>query len=71
MSSPRAATAPRDRASAARTLVAAAMFSLVATAGWEVVAASTGHGATDPASSAGSIGLAAVVGSWFLVVVIS
>jgi diguanylate cyclase (GGDEF)-like protein len=55
------ATAPRDRASAARTLLFAAVFSLVATAGWEVAAVVAGRSETSPASSVQAVGLASIV----------
>jgi diguanylate cyclase (GGDEF)-like protein len=61
MSSPLGAIEPRDRSSAARTLVYAAVFSLVATAGWEVSAQLADRTHTSPASSLQAVGLALVV----------
>lgn len=61
MSSTLRALAPRDRASAARTLVGAALFSFLATTGWEAVAAVTRRGTSTPASAAQAIGLALVM----------
>ena len=55
------AVAPRDRATAARTLVGAALFSLVATTGWEVTALLTERITSTPASAGRAVGLAVLV----------
>jgi diguanylate cyclase (GGDEF)-like protein len=61
MSSLLGAITPRDPSSAARTLVYAAAFSLVATAGWEVAALVGKRSDTSPATSVQAVALASIV----------
>lgn len=57
----RHAITPRDRGSAARTVLIAGFFSLVATAGWEIVALVSGRGTSTPASVTMAVGFAVVL----------